>query len=139
MSMKLIALILLFLPTTPALAGLVVVTNPRNGVTSMSADEVRKVFLGKNKYLPGGVAANPVDQPEKSGAFRAFYEVLLKMSPREIRAFWAGKIFSGKGAPPQSLASDAEVRDFVARNNGGIGYIAQESVNSSVRVLLRVE
>ncbi|MDP9082371.1 MAG: LLM class flavin-dependent oxidoreductase [Pseudomonadota bacterium] len=45
-------------------------------------------------------------------------------------------VFSGRGMPPQILASSAEVKKFVAADPYVIGYIEKSAADSSVKVVL---
>ena len=44
-------------------------------------------------------------------------------------------MFSGKGKPPQEMASDADVLAYIAANPNAIGYVDANSVDSTVRVI----
>ncbi len=69
--MKKILLIVALL-TTSLFAELVVIVNSGSGVSSMSAGEVKKVFLGKAKSFSTGLKAIPIDQQASDPAYASF-------------------------------------------------------------------
>lgn len=120
-------------------ADVVVIVNKDSGVSSLSASDVKKLFLGKSRTLPGGASAKVVDQPEGAATREEFGSKVLKKSPSQLKAYWSKLIFSGKGAPPQTMDDDAAVKAFVADNANGIGYVDAAAVDDSVTVVLEVK
>ncbi len=121
-----------------ALAEVAVVVNPASGVSSLTPGEVKKLFLGKKKSLPGGIKAEVVEQQPGSAARDAFNAAILKKNDKQLKAYWSKMIFSGKGSPPKQMADDAEVKAFVASTKGAIGYLSSNAVDDSVSVVLSV-
>src|SRR6185369_13268911 len=54
-----------------------VVVNSANGASSMSREDVARLFLKKLTAWPGGQAAQPVDQSKQSAARKAFSQAVL--------------------------------------------------------------
>ena len=119
----------------PVFADVAVITHPSNA-TSLTADDVQRLFLGKNKSFPGGGEATPVSN--KNDAVREqFNQVLLGKNESQIKAYWSQLVFTGKGTPPKELDSDDAVKQFVANNPTAIGYIDAAKVDGSVKVVLK--
>jgi ABC-type phosphate transport system substrate-binding protein len=134
----LLSLVGLGLAGVPARAqsGFTVVVNDSNPATSMRASEVSEIFLGKTERWGGGFRANPVDQPADSQARARFSKAVHNKDVDAIKKYWRKMVFSGLGKPPEELASDAAVLDFVAHNVGAIGYVsARTSLVDRVKVL----
>ena len=113
---RLLAAILL-LAAAPAWCGELFVIG--NGVASMSAEEIKEVFLGEVQFA-GSVKLLPVDN---AGAQADFQARVLKMSAAKYDATWTKKAFrDGLNAPPLK-ATDAEVIGFVKAHPGAIGYV----------------
>ena len=55
----------------------------------------------------------------------------------QIKAYWAKRVFTGKGTPPEIKPSESAVVRWVAGGSGRIGYVSAGAVDGSVRVLLR--
>ena len=118
-----------------AMAGVAVVTSSKSSVSSITKQQVAKIFLGKSKNYPNGSKATPIDQD--SGKTRdKFYTDAVKKSDSQLKSYWARLIFTGKGQPPRKVYDDAEVINAISADKSVIGYIDEGSVNSRVKVLL---
>lgn len=120
-------------------AAVAVVVSADSNLSSMTKGEIRSVFLGKKRVLPNGIEAAPVNQPEKSAIYDAFNEDVLEKPSSKVLQYWARRVFSGKGSPPQTVDDDAAVKSHVTSTRGGIGYIDSSSVDGSVKVLYRAD
>ena len=114
----------------PAMAEIVVVVNPANPATRMLNDQAAQFFLGKSNIF------TPVEQGKESAIRREFYQKIASKSLSQVEGIWAKIEFSGKGAMPKSLGSDAAVKKAVAADVSAIGYIDKASVDDSVKVVL---
>lgn len=119
-----------------AKADVVVVVSARSAVTSLTAEQAAKIFLGKVDTFPSNGTAIPLDQPEGSAIRDEFYAKVAHKSSTQLTAYWAKIIFTGDGRPPRQLEGSAAVRKSVANNPNAIGYIDKSEVDSSVRVIL---
>ncbi|OIR10617.1 hypothetical protein GALL_73870 [mine drainage metagenome] len=120
-----------------AQAEVVVVVSSKSSVTSLTAEQTAKIFLGKVVTFPNGRTAFPIDQPEGSAIRDEFYSKVTHKNASQLTAYWAKIIFTGEGRPPQLIMGDAAVRKAVAGNPNAIGYIDKSAVNRSVRVVLK--
>jgi ABC-type phosphate transport system substrate-binding protein len=120
-----------------AQAEVVVVVSSKSSVTSLTAEQTAKIFLGKVVTFPNARTAFPIDQPEGSAIRDEFYSKVAHKNSSQLTAYWAKIIFTGEGRPPQLIAGDVAVRKAVASNPNAIGYIDKSAVNRSVRVVLK--
>lgn len=116
-------------------ADVVVVVSPENPATAMTKGQVANLFLGRSYHFPNGNRVRPVDQTEGEGMRQAFYRELVGWTPAQLKSYWSRMIFTGRGEPPRMVSGDDEVKDFVASHPGGIGYISEQAVDDSVKVL----
>ena len=116
-------------------AGIAVVVNPGSGVTSLSAKEVKGIFLGKQKKFPNGTKTHPAIQKDSNEISVTFAKNVLGKSQSQLKAYWAKLIFSGKGAPPRTVDDDAATKAFVSNTPGGIGFMDNSKVDTSVKVV----
>lgn len=128
------ALLIAAAPST-VLAQYKVIVHPEAGVSEMTSAAVSGVFLKKDRTLPGGVAASPVDLPPSSGVRDAFSRALVGRPPAAVVTFWQQQIFSGKETPPPQKGSDAAVVEFVKSTPGGIGYVSEGASTDGVKVV----
>jgi hypothetical protein len=116
--------------------GVSLVTKSDSSINSMTKKEAKKLWLGKTKTV-GGQTAVPSDN-EESNANKIFYKKAVKKKPAQLKAYWAKKMFSGKAMPPKKLGDDDEVKEWVNETDHGVGYINNESVDDSVKILLKL-
>jgi len=134
-----IALVLLLAVSTlasTAHADVVVIVSAKSHITSLTAEQTAKIFLGKASKFPDDSDALPIDQAEGSAIRDEFYSKVVQKSPSQLSAYWAKVIFTGDGRPPAILESNSNVRKSVAKNPNAIGYIDKNAVDKSVRVIL---
>lgn len=96
--------------------GYVVVVNAA-GPSSLSKDDLSRIFLKKSKDL------TPVDQEKDAKVRSVFSEAVLGRPLSAIISYWQQQIFSGGDSPPVEKASDADVLAFVRNNPKAIGYV----------------
>ena len=124
--------------TSVAFAEVAVIVNPGSGVSSLSDNDVKRIFLGKSKKL-GNAKAAPVDSKEGSAARDAFYDKVVGKNAAQLKSYWSTMIFSGKGTPPTEVGNDADVVMHVAKNAGAIGYVDASAVDGSVKAVMKVK
>jgi hypothetical protein len=125
--------LLLALPATAA--DMVVVANPKSGLTRLRQDEVINIYLGRYRHLPSGLTADPMDQPADSELRVRFYRQLVDKSMAEINAYWARLVFSGKTQPPRVAASTDEAIRRVVREPAALAYIERSQVDARMVVV----
>lgn len=129
-------LLAMSMPAANASADVVVVVSAKNAVTRLTAEQVKKIFLGKTEAFPNGIHAVPIDQAEGNAIRDEFYSKVINKNSSQVTAYWARIIFTGDGHPPKLLEGNIAVRKAVASNPNAIGYIDESAVDSSVRVIL---
>ena len=122
--------------TGSAHAEVVVIVSAKSQVTSLSAEQTARIFLGKVSNFPDGGEALPIDQPQGRAIRDEFYTKVVHKNSSQLAAYWAKVIFTGDGRPPVMLENNAAVRKAVAENPNAIGYIDKTAVNRSVKVIL---
>lgn len=114
--------------------GYAVIVNEANGVSTLSAEEVSKIFFKKTHRWTNGLDVLPVDLPESAPAREAFSAAVHGKSVGAVRAFWQQQIFSGRAVPPVEKPSDEQVVAFVRATPGSIGYVsAGAPISAGVR------
>ncbi len=111
-----------------AQAEVAVIVNP-GAAKAPSQSDVANIFLGKDKSMKG------VDQAGWTPAKEAFYAGVTSKNESQLKSYWSGLIFTGKGQPLPSVADDAAVVAKVAAEADAIGYVDSSAVNGSVKVL----
>ena len=122
--------------TASAHADVVVIVSAKSPITSLTAEQTARIFLGKVSNFPDDGDVVPIDQAEGSAIRDEFYSKVVHKNSSQLSAYWAKVIFTGDGRPPEKLESNVAVRKAVANNPNAIGYIDKNAVNRSVRVIL---
>lgn len=94
-----------------------------------SQSDVGNIFLGKNKSLKG------VDQAGWNPTKEKFYAGVASKNESQLKSYWSGLVFTGKGQPLPTVADDAAVVAKVGAEADAIGYVDAASVDGSVKVL----
>jgi hypothetical protein len=110
-----------------------VIANPSVSSSSISAGELKEVFL-LTKNSVGGGHAEPV--LEKGGAaHEAFVKEYLGKTDTALQTYYRSLIFTGKASMPKTLGADADVVAYVAKTKGAIGYVSAGAATEGVKTL----
>jgi ABC-type phosphate transport system substrate-binding protein len=120
------AIFLLLASTLANAAGVVVIANPN---VSVSADDVRDIFLGEKQFA-GDVKLIVVDNAAMQNTFLS---QVMQMDVNKYNGIWTKKSFRDGLTPPAVKSGDAEVSEFIKRTPGSIGYVS--SVPAGVKVI----
>jgi TonB family protein len=111
-----------------------IIANPSVKTNTITANELRSVFLLQRKILKDGSSVEPVLQRAGS-THETFLQQYLNRDSEEVRIYYQGLVFTGKAWVPKQLNSDAEVVAYVARTRGAIGYVSDGSSTEGVKIL----
>ncbi|OWJ90202.1 phosphate ABC transporter substrate-binding protein [Pseudomonas sp. A46] len=124
------AIIATTLATASTLARSEVVVIVNAGASAApTQSEVANIFLGKDTSLKG------IDQKGWNPTKEKFYGAVTNKSESQLKSYWSGLIFTGKGQPLQSAADDASVVAMVGDEANAIGYVDKSAINDKVKVL----
>ena len=111
-----------------------IIANPSVGATSISADEIKGVFLATKTSLSDGSHVEPV--LEKGGAVHeAFLKEYLGKTESALETYYRSLVFTGKASMPKTVASDADVIAYVAKTKGAVGYVSADASAEGVKTL----
>lgn len=111
-----------------------VIVHPSNGA-ALDKDSISRIFLGKSRAFPGGGEAVAVAFKEGTPQSDEFSQSVLNKTPKQLKAYWAKMIFTGKGTPPKQVGSAQEIVDLVSKNPSIIGFVPSGSEGGSVKVV----
>jgi TonB family protein len=111
-----------------------VIANSSVTTDFVSAAELKRIFLLQTRKLKDGSMVEPVLQ--KRGAVHdTFCRQFLDRDGEEVRTYYHGVVFTGKGSMPREVNSDEEMVSYVARIRGAIGYVSGGVNTDGVKVL----
>jgi len=132
-----IGFLMLLIPQL-ALAELAVIVNPSSAISSITAKEAKRIFLGKMRTVKGERLI-AVDQDENMASRKTFYKSIIKKTESQLKSYWSTRIFSGKGVPPATVGNDDDVKVWVSVNKDAIGYVDSSKVDDSVFIVYTVK
>ncbi|WP_248798158.1 phosphate ABC transporter substrate-binding protein [Pseudomonas sp. MWU13-2105] len=91
--------------------------------------DVANIFLGKDNSFKA------VDQTAWSPTKDKFYRAVTNKNEAQLKSYWSGVIFTGKGQPLPSVVDDNAVITRVSSQADAIGYVDKSTVNDKVKVL----
>lgn len=135
----LLLLTILWLDTGVAQPRIAVIAHQESSFTEISRKQLVDIYMGRLLSLPNNRIPLPLDQPGGSPLRERFYESLTERPMAQINAYWARLMFSGRATPPRMLPDSAGILQTVSQNRDAIGYIEEDKINASVRVLFYLE
>jgi ABC-type phosphate transport system substrate-binding protein len=121
----------LVLGAAAAQAEVVVIVSAKSTATTMTADEIAGIYLGKSKSMKPVDNATPVRSQ--------FYTKVAGKDEAQVKAIWSKLVFTGKATPPKELASNGDVVKAVSADPNAIGYVDKTAVDGSVKVVYEVK
>ena len=118
-------------------AEVAVIVNTGNS-SQISDDDIKRMFLGKNKTFSNGESVKAINLKSGNAVREDFERKILGKSSSQVKAYWSKLIFSGKAKPLKELASASEVLSMVASTPNAIAYIDASKVDSSVKVVKKL-
>jgi ABC-type phosphate transport system substrate-binding protein len=109
-----------------AYADIVVVVSAKSTTSTMTAQEISQIYLGKSN------AMKPVDAaPIRS----QFYSKVAGKDEAQVKAIWSKLVFTGKATAPKELPTSVDVVKSVAADPNAIGYVEKSAVDSTVKIV----
>ena len=133
--------VVLLLLAAPSAAGepvrIAVIVHPSRG-TELTADLVNQIYLRRKRFWDDGAAIVPLNLPAGTALRETFTRAVLRQSEARLAEYWNRQYFYGV-LPPATLASPRAVVRYVAAEANALGYVPEAEIDSSVRVVLRLE
>lgn len=130
-------LLVLCLFSSLAFSEVAVIVNTGNA-SQISDDDIKRMFLGKNKKFSNGESVKAINLKSGNAIREDFERKVLGKSSSQVKAYWSKLIFSGKAKPLKELASASEVLSMVSSTPNAIAYIDASKVDSSVKVVKKL-
>jgi hypothetical protein len=110
-----------------------VIAHRSSSFNNVSAEALRRVFLGKTTVTESG---QPIVLVELTPIRGRFSKSLLGLSADEFRRRWVGMVFRGDALGfPFELNDAAAVKKFVAEHPGAVGYIPASEMDDTIKTL----
>lgn len=114
---------------------LAIIVHPNNPHDQISKNELARIFLKRQRSWSDGKRCAPIDQSGDSAIRKRFSGLVLGRSVNDMKRYWMQETMTGNAKPPISLDSSATVKKYVTKLEGGIGYIYEDEVDASIKVI----
>jgi ABC-type phosphate transport system substrate-binding protein len=115
-----------------ALDGALVIVNPSVIADSLSANELKDIYIARTKYWENGQAIIIVILPDKTDAA---LQQASGMDGSQFKTFWERLAFSGRGSEPEKAGDMAALVAFVASTKGAIALVPTDAKLTGVKVI----
>jgi hypothetical protein len=121
-------------------ADLALIVHPSTAIKTISTIDAKALYLGYTNKTSSGEQVIPLEYPEAAKIREEFHKAVTGKNSGQLRAYWARKIFTGEGAPPEAVDDAAKMLKIISDSPGYTGYINKELVptDGSVRVILEI-
>ena len=119
-------------------APIAVIVGRKSFVTEVSRDELRELYLRRQRIWPNGMRAFPINLPPDNPVRERFSKLVLGRSTQELAAYWNARYFEGI-TPPLVLPSPTAIRAYLATEPAAIAYVPLTEVDHTCRTLLVLE
>lgn len=111
-----------------------IIVNPANPATSISKEDLSRIFLKQSTKFREGRGASPIDLPVNSPVRESFSKSVLGKPASAVDAFWQQQIFSGRDIPPSQKSESAAI-SYVRSNENGIAYVSAGADTKGLKVI----
>ncbi|MCF7970440.1 MAG: hypothetical protein K9L22_04655 [Methylococcaceae bacterium] len=111
-----------------------IIMGARSDIKQLSAEQVRRIFLSKERLTAQGDRWIPVNLSAHNVVRQVVTEQVLQLTPFELERFWYEQYFNGV-SPPYVLASEQAVLRFVSETPNAIGYILSCHADVNVKAV----
>lgn len=120
-------------------ADLFVIGHAELRIASLTAKEVRSVFLNKKIKGLKYSKVQLVLPPAESESTERFIRQALKMTPSKFQGHWSSQVFTGKGAMPIYTDAQDEIVEMLQEKKNIIAVIDAEEAPKNTKLLYILE
>lgn len=104
-------------------ADIAIIVNKQNPLSSISVDELRKIYYKKTTKWQTGQKIEVFELGKGNKEKGEFTQLVFKMSIEALEREYTKMELSGSGEPPKTAASPEEMISVIAANPNAIGYV----------------
>lgn len=110
-----------------AFADVLIITNKDVPEDTLTQQEIRDIFLGKRVQWSDNsrIRFAALDSPQ---LHNMFLELYVRLSEPDWKTYWKRMVFTGRGLPPETVPTEADMIEFVSKTKGAVGYISSEGI-----------
>ncbi len=108
----------------PGTEPIVIIGHKTLPVDNLSKTDLKLIFKGERTLWPEN---QPILFVLQNGGelHETFVKQYLRKTPVQYSRYWKKLVFSGRGFPPTTLKTEADVITFVEKTPGAVGYVSR--------------
>lgn len=114
---------------------LIVVVNQGNEIESVTLQSLRDIYAGNKVSWSNNRKIFPVSMKSNREITKSFFQTALGKSAWEMKRVWIRLTLSGSGAAPKVVGTETEALDYIAKNDGAIGFVGLQELNERVKIV----
>ncbi|MGE0087657.1 MAG: substrate-binding domain-containing protein [Desulfococcaceae bacterium] len=120
-------------------AEILIISNTDVPETNLSSQEIQEIFLGKRVQWSDNSRIRFVTVGDNE-VHSMFLKQYVRLSEADWKIYWKRMVFTGRGLPPETIATEAELIAFVSKTKGALGYVSSEGLpkkaeKDSIRII----
>ncbi|MFQ5501111.1 MAG: hypothetical protein ACE5EQ_02295 [Phycisphaerae bacterium] len=116
-----------------------VVVSPKNPITTVSSRDLHRIFLRQKTKWPNHWKITVYDQHTKNPIRTEFSRRILGKTPAQLKEYWLNLKLTRGLKPSKTCRSPRLVKQYLKRVKGGIGYLYEDEVDKTVKVIKWIE
>lgn len=125
--------------SNPSLAEVIVVVASPTLKETISIEDLKKIYLLNGSRTTSGTVVMPIDYKEDNPLREEFYQKVFSRSKVHMKSYWAQRIFTGKGFPPEAVDSAKEAKALMLeRRTPMISYMKESEVDSRFTIVMKI-
>jgi ABC-type phosphate transport system substrate-binding protein len=125
------------LPAAAALDGVAIIANQSVPVNSISAADLKNIYVGRTMYWEDGQSVGIILLADEMGGDKtdAALNEVSGMNASQFRTFWQRMVFSGRGRQPRKADDAASLVALVASTKGAIALVPADADLKGVKII----
>jgi len=113
-----------------------IVVNPKDGVSNLSFDELRRIFLGEQQFWPDRSKVTLLVRAPVARERAVVLNEIYRMNEDQFRQYWIGKMFRAEiaGGPKIVYSSDMAM-NLVSMIPGSITFVLASAITPNSKVI----
>ncbi|HVT34476.1 MAG TPA: hypothetical protein VHE37_02750 [Nevskiaceae bacterium] len=109
-----------------------IISSPEHRGVELDRNTLRAIFTMRKREWPDGTPVHVFVLPDTSDVHDQFSREVLGIYPYVLRETWDRMVYTGTGFAPETVNSEAAMRQKVENTPGAIGYLRKPHGSAAV-------
>ncbi|RLC09926.1 MAG: hypothetical protein DRI57_21225 [Deltaproteobacteria bacterium] len=123
--------------SSAAYADVIIIANKDVPENTLSRKEIKEIFFGKRVQWSDHRKIH-VTTLKDTVIHKMFLKQYLNKSHAKWKSYWKRMIFTGRGVPPKSVRTEAELIEYIAETKGAVGYVSSEGIPDDSETIVKI-